>query len=121
MVSLDGHGPAVLHLSSRRGRTGLELCLGGELDIATAEHLIGVAGGLADADLQPLCLDLSELEFVDAAGLRAVLVVRRLVDARGGRLVLTGLRPLARRLLEITGLDRVLLVDERSHEGARQA
>lgn len=120
-LSLDGHGPAVLNVSSQRAAGGLQLLLGGELDIATAEHLVDVATALDPADLAGrLRLDLSGLEFLDAAGLRALLRTHRLVEQHGGQLVLTGPRPLARKILAIAGLDRTLQVQGPSFDRAGQ-
>jgi len=48
---------------------------------------------------------LTQLTFIDAAGLRALVQARMLVHGRGGQLTLHGARPLLRRMLEITELD----------------
>ena len=101
---------AVFVVSPVRGQHGLHLRLVGELDIATAGQLGAATATLTARDLQHLCLDLTDLEFLDAAGLRALLATRALVADHGGQLVLTGVRPLARRVLEITGLEQVLNV-----------
>ena len=55
--------------------------------------------------MQHVRLDLTQLTFVDAAGLRALVQARMLVHGRGGQLTLHGARPLLRRMLEITELN----------------
>ena len=104
--------PDWLHISVRRDTTGLRLCLIGELDIATAAHLLDVVE-LVDArtsDTGPakLRLDLTDLTFLDASGLSALVQVGILAGARGATLSITGARPMARRLLEMTTLREVL-------------
>lgn len=93
MISLDGHGPAVLHLFARRVTGHLHLHGAGELHIATARHLVEVVETLPVVDLEQLCLDLTDLSFLDAAGLRALLTADTVVAGRDGGLRLTGLRP----------------------------
>jgi anti-sigma B factor antagonist len=110
-ISLDGNGPAALQISTHRDDRGLLLRLGGELDMATAGHLVDLAATLPTQDVGHVCCDLSGLEFIDAAGLGALCKVHVLVNSRGGRFSVTGPRPLARRLLGITGLDGLLEID----------
>lgn len=123
MLSPDGPAPAVMHVSRVPGPFGVHLRLAGELDIASAGRLREVTSMLSERDLANLCLDLTDLEFLDAAGLRALLATHALVTGHGGRLVLTGLRPLARRVLRITGLHEVLTVQDPdlNAEGDRHA
>jgi len=66
--------------------------------------LVGAGDALAAADA---CVTaaLTQLTFIDAAGLRALVQARMLVHGRGGQLTLHGARPLLRRMLEITELD----------------
>lgn len=112
MPSVDSPAPNALSVSRVPGAYGLHLRLVGELDIATADQLCGLTAALSAKDLANLCLDLTDLEFLDAAGLRALLATHTLVTGHGGRLVLTGLRPLARQMLRITGLHDVLIVQD---------
>jgi hypothetical protein len=50
-------------------------------------------------------LDLSELGFTDCAGLGAMVWAHKHLAEQGRELVLTGIQPLTRRLLGLTGLD----------------
>jgi anti-anti-sigma factor len=49
-------------------------------------------------------LDVAELQFIDAAGLSALVQTRDACPGHGGRLILHGVRPFLHRLLAITDL-----------------
>lgn len=84
--------------------------LSGELDISGVHELWETLEALCDEGHRHVVLDLSELDFLDAAGLGVLVRAHRLFRDAGATLALAGLRPAHRRLLEITGLDRSLLV-----------
>jgi anti-anti-sigma factor len=79
----------------------------GELDLSTAGRLCrAIQGAAAFAAGRPrLLIDLSELEFCDSTGLRALIGAVRAVEVGGGKAALAVTRggPLD-RLLELTGL-----------------
>ena len=80
----------------------------GELDLYTAERLrdrIGEAGALgADTVL----VDLSEVSFVDSTALAVIVQETKRLEGRGHSLVLVTNDPRTRRVVELTGLNRVL-------------
>ena len=83
----------------------VELSLEGELDIATVADLwSSVAPILEDSRRQgplSLILDMTGLEFLDAAGLGVVVGLANKIHGRGGDvLVRPPVRPLVRRVLE---------------------
>ena len=104
--TVDGRGPAILRVTPERGPDSISLRLAGEMDIATAHQLVDIVRPLSAADLRRVRLDLAELVFIDASGLTALLQASMIVAGRGGRFTLHGVRPLLRRLLEITDLGR---------------
>lgn len=53
-------------------------------------------------------LDLSEVALIDAGGYRALIRVQRTLEARGRRLILTGLDTAHRQILEAAHLDEVI-------------
>jgi anti-sigma B factor antagonist len=89
-----------------RSTGGVCVRVTGEMDIATAPHLVATTRSLSRPDMQHVWLDLSRLTFIDGSGLAALVQVRRLVDCRGSRLSVHGISPLVRRLLTITNLAR---------------
>lgn len=67
-----------------------------------AEFLI-----LAQADVESLILDLSQVSYVDSAGLSALLLAERQQTAHGGDVRLVGVNENVKSLLRITQLDRI--------------
>jgi anti-sigma B factor antagonist len=57
-----------------------------------------------------LVVDLRHVDFIDSSGLRALLIERRRRERAGGTIELSNPSPLVVRLLEVTGVDRVLRV-----------
>ena len=92
-ASVDGRGPAVVRLT-------------GELDLAGAPKLRSALAGL-DGDVE---LECSGLDFIDGAGLWAVLQGHEACGARGAKLVMVNPSPAVDRLLSIVELDTVLLI-----------
>jgi anti-anti-sigma factor len=83
------------------------LSFSGELDIATAPLAERALAEGADV------LDLSELEFMDSSGLKVLL---RVCSDRSERLVVRGVRPSVRRLLDMTGVGDLLVFEETSSD-----
>ena len=83
------------------------LPLAGELCIAelpaVRAHLETVISGGA----RQIVLDLTEVTLVTAAALRVFETTQQRLEGVGGSLTLRNPSPLARRVLEITGLDRL--------------
>ncbi|MBQ0901184.1 STAS domain-containing protein [Micromonospora sp. U21] len=92
----------------------------GEVDIAT---VAAFRSALWSAPARPaLQVDLSELQLLSAAGVRALLAAHLRVRARGGELVLVDPTPVVTRVLRATGLHRVMPILEpaRAVEAARR-
>jgi anti-anti-sigma factor len=68
-------------------------------------------------DGRDVALDLGALRFLDSGGVDVLLRVSELAGSRGGRLVVVGLPPAIRRILELAGADR-LLAHVEAGEGA---
>jgi anti-sigma B factor antagonist len=93
----DPDSPAVLHLR-------------GDLDVESAPTLLDAALPVLDTG-DELVLELSALTFLDSSGLAALVRLhKRLVD-KGAALVLRAVPANARRILEITSLDNVFVVE----------
>jgi anti-sigma B factor antagonist len=82
----------------------------GEFDLAAVDDVHRVISGAAAA-LEPppiVVIDLSQVTFLDAAMLGALVTERRGLLASGGDLLLTGVSRWAMRIIEICGLRETL-------------
>lgn len=88
------------------------MALSGEADLTTAELLREMLAAQLGTGARLVTVDASELSFLDAASLRVLVLAARALQARHGTLVFACPQPLVARLLEITGADRLLDVQE---------
>lgn len=90
----------------------VELRLVGPLDVSS---LIRLGEQIDDAvSLAPerLVVDLSQCDYMDAQAIRVLLDGHRAMWLQGGRLLLRGVNPAAKRLLAIAGVQDVFSFDE---------
>ncbi|MDH6129055.1 STAS domain-containing protein [Kitasatospora sp. GP82] len=83
---------------------------GGEIDLDTAPSLRRALAAALESHWE-VVLDLSEVTFMDCAGLSALVRARNQADRFGARLVLRGAGECVVRLLKLTGLHRRLAVE----------
>jgi anti-anti-sigma factor len=94
----------VLSIKDQRAGDRHTLLLTGELDMASAPELEEQAQRLCARPASELVLDLSRLQFIDSAGLYAILRVRALCNEHTCEFCLTpGARPV-QRVFEVTRL-----------------
>lgn len=96
-----------------RNDDGQTIChLVGDLDAATSEVLRATLHELADqvTDNRTLVIDLSDVPFIDSAGLGAVISGVRAVREKGGDVTLTSPRPSVANLLRATEIDQVVVI-----------
>ena len=84
------------------------LALTGELCLAELPGVRDRIEAAVEAGATTLVIDLAATTLVTAAALRVFESAGQRLEAQGGALVLRNPAPLARRVLEITGLDRLL-------------
>lgn len=87
----------------------LTVYLSGELDLSRADDLAKEVIDRCDPAAQ-LVLDVSELTFCDSAGFRAFVTINNHLSGSGTSLVLYQPNASVRRLLAVTGLDKVLSI-----------
>lgn len=113
-----------LSVSVRRGGPSagpgesLIVALCGELDIATAPQFATRFDEFISGDLRQIVIDVSELTFVDVAGLRALSRLRTQAEQRLVAVRLSGVSPQVRRLMRITGPARDFPSSDRTAEAA---
>ena len=98
-VAETGHGVPVLHVS-------------GEVDLGTEPALRTATDDLLARHSGLIVIDLSEVTFLDSAGLKVLDDMQRTALVAGGRIALVSPQQRILRLLEITGLtDRFAIHD----------
>jgi anti-sigma B factor antagonist len=81
------------------------LWLKGELDLVSAGLLETRIAELCTDGASRIVLEMSELDFIDSTGLRALLVSEELCGVNSCRLFLGELSPQVARLLQLSGLE----------------
>ena len=82
------------------------LSLVGDLDGAGASRFVLQAAHALKHGAQRLVVELGDVSFVDSAGLAALLNVLRRVRAAGAGMILVGVQPHVRDVIDQTRLDR---------------
>ena len=96
-----GIDTAIFHVDVRRHGAHHLLSLEGDLDLSSAPMLEAQVVELEG--LVSCVVDLRRLDFIDCAGLRALVHLSQELTARGGRLVVTRPRGLVAKVLELIG------------------
>lgn len=85
--------------------------LAGELDDATAGYLLERMRAVTAELPGDLSIDIGLLTFIDSTGLTVLVTLHKRVQALGRALTVMDPTPMARRLFQITGLDKILTVN----------
>lgn len=87
-----------------------QVTVAGEVDVATAPNVRDALIGAIDAGATSLRIDVSNVAFIDSAGLGALIGVLKRVREADGTIELVGLQPAPRKVVEITGLDELFIL-----------
>ena len=110
-MSGEGAGPVPFRLCTvRPDEATVVLAVAGEIDIGTVDDLRrALSDVLTDSRPRRLVVDLAEVGFLESAGIAALMAAYRSGRAQQTAVTLCNCQPLARRVLEITGVDKVLM------------
>ncbi|MDR3589197.1 MAG: STAS domain-containing protein [Negativicutes bacterium] len=70
-----------------------------------------IAPGFEATASKVLCVDMSDVTFIDAAGITALLQLHRVVAATGGKVKLTGLYGIVKEVCLLCRLDKVMEIE----------
>lgn len=88
------------------------LTVAGEIDLSTADALQTALDAALDAkDTTEVAVDLSEVGFLDSAGLRVLVSGQRTAEERELGFRVIGAQPRVRKVIAITGLTATLGLD----------
>jgi anti-sigma B factor antagonist len=109
---MDRFSTPLLSVTRIPGDRGMRLALEGELDLATTP-ILQASLDSAEHDGEPIVeLDLTDLSFVDASGLKAILHAhRRAIRLGGDGIALLNPSFDIRRLLSLTAIDLTIEVE----------
>lgn len=88
--------------------------LDGRLDVSTAPDVRLLLHRAVDEGMGDLFIDLARLEVLDASGLGVLIGAHRRAVRAGRQLLLRNVSPQVRRMLWVTRLQRVLIVEQLS-------
>jgi len=100
--------PAGLDIKVNRLDRNAMVEVSGELDLYSSPDLERRLEELAAANVGRVVLDLAGVSFIDSTGLSVIISAVKRIRTIGGDLVLRSPSPNTVKLLEITGLDRVI-------------
>ncbi len=108
--------------TKRLGKTLVVRC-SGELDLAAAADFRRMVDAeLAEWEsLRDIVLNLGQVTFVDSSGLGAILGRYKRIQQRGGRMVLVEVPSVLRKLLEFSGIFKLLPTRASEDEALRLA
>ena len=117
---LTSHGVATaaarlpMQLSCQVSESHAEIALRGELDLASADLVVGYVNDVIDRYDGPVVADLHEIAFCDACGLGALVRIVSYAERAGRPLELARPSRSVSKIMRITGVDDRLLAPSRA-------
>src|ERR1700745_3486162 len=82
----------------------------GEIDLHVSPTVTATLNEVIDKKPERLVVDLSEVSYIDSAGLAALSQAMQKVEGYGGKFMLSGLQETVRSIFEISRLDQVFQI-----------
>lgn len=86
------------------------LPLKGEIDLHVSPIVTASLTAMIEKKPERLVIDLSEVTYIDSAGLAALIQAMQKVEGYGGKFLLAGLQETVRSIFEISRLDQVFQI-----------
>jgi len=93
----------------RRDRSNV-LPLKGEIDLHVSPSITASLNRMIEKKPKRLVVDLSDVTYIDSAGLAALIQAMQKVEGYGGKFLLAGLQETVRSIFEISRLDQVFQI-----------
>src|SRR5881392_3139986 len=101
--------PASSSTSPRQSRSNV-LPLKGEIDLHVSPSVTTSLNSMIEKKPERLVVDLSDVTYIDSAGLAALIGAMQKVEGYGGKFLLAGLQETVRSIFEISRLDQVFQI-----------
>jgi anti-anti-sigma factor len=108
-----------LHVAVHHESDHTVVAVAGRVFYDTVDPLHAALTPLLDTDRPRIVVDMSGVEICDSSGLNLFARSHHTATARGGWLRLAGLRPIVRRAVDATNLDRLLSIHTTVTDAAR--
>jgi anti-anti-sigma factor len=103
----------MLELTNRKLENAEVVAAKGRIDSTTSRLLEAHCRGLLGAGCKCVVFDFNDLQFLSSEGLRTILGLSKHIQARGGKLIFTGIQGSIRDMFDIAGfLDAFPVVDQ---------
>jgi anti-sigma B factor antagonist len=109
---------SMLKASVAAGESGPVVMLSGEADLGSAGQLSDLLTAQLAGGVQRLMVDVSGLRFADSASVRTLILAGKTLRDRGGVLVLARPQRAVARVLELMGVDELLVVQGGASRGS---
>jgi anti-sigma B factor antagonist len=86
------------------------LPLKGEIDLHVSPVITASLTAMIEKKPKRMVIDLSDVTYIDSAGLAALIQAMQKVEAYGGKFLLAGLQETVRSIFEISRLDQVFRI-----------
>ena len=86
------------------------LPLKGEIDLHVSPSVTASLNSMIEKKPERLVVDLSDVTYIDSAGLAALIGAMQKVEGYGGKFLLAGLQETVRSIFEISRLDQVFQI-----------
>src|SRR5438105_14324775 len=101
--------PASSSTSRRQSRSNV-LLLKGEIDLHVSPTVSDSLNEMCNKKPERMVVDLSDVSYIDSAGLAALIEAMQKVEGYGGKFMLAGLQETVRSIFEISRLDQVFQI-----------
>ena len=86
------------------------LPLKGEIDLHVSPSVTASLNAMIEKNPRRLVVDLSDVTYIDSAGLAALIEAMQKIEGSGGKFLLAGLQETVRSIFEISRLDQVFQI-----------
>jgi stage II sporulation protein AA (anti-sigma F factor antagonist) len=106
-----------LHVDLESIRDTLMARIKGEIDLATADELREIIDERLKKDsYKAIILDLGGVSFIDSSGLGFILGRYKKITGQGGKMYIVRARPSVSRVLELSGIKKLITVYDTENE-----
>lgn len=86
--------------------------LSGEIDVYTAGQLKDIFTKMIEEKKENIKINTENLEYIDSTGLGVLIGILKKLKEKDKNIILTNIKSNVKKLLNITGLDKIFIIEE---------